>query len=56
MKKELDLKNFHQQLIITGMIGLVEDEGYTPHEVFELLEEMKKQTFHALSDISRGEG
>lgn len=53
---KVDLNNFHQQLIITGLTGMVEDEGKTPHEAFEILESIKKDTFHALAQIHRGEG
>lgn len=45
--------NFNLQLIVTGMTGLV-DEGYSPREVFELLDATKQNTFHALSEIGSG--
>lgn len=41
------------QMIVAGMARLVEDEGYTPHQVFELMTAAKQNTFHALSDIHR---
>ncbi|CAM3778379.1 hypothetical protein [Alkalicoccus chagannorensis] len=53
-KPKVDLDNWNQQLIITGMTGLVKDEGYTPREVFMLLDEIEKDTFHALSEIRKG--
>lgn len=49
---KLDIKNFNHQLIVTGMTNLV-DEGASPREVMELLEDIKKQTFHALMEIAR---
>jgi hypothetical protein len=49
---KLDIKNFNHQLIITGMTNLV-DEGVSPREVMGLLEDIKKQTFHALMEISK---
>lgn len=52
-KKELEI-NFNLQLIVAGMTGLV-DEGYTPHEVFELMETTKKNTYHALAELKRSE-
>ncbi len=42
------------QLIIAGMVGLVEDEGHSPHEVFDLLNAAKQNTFHALAEIGSG--
>lgn len=51
--KELDLNNINVGLIITGLLGMVEDEGKTPHEAFEMLELIKNQTWHALSEIQR---
>lgn len=53
MKGKVDTNNWSQQLIIAGMANLVENEGYTPHEVFELLDEIKQNTFHALSEIKK---
>jgi hypothetical protein len=50
---KLDLNNINQQLIVVGMAGLVEDEGLTPHEVFQLLEEIKQNTIHALIEMHR---
>lgn len=50
-RKRMDLSNFNTQLIVAGMAGLV-DEGLTPHEVFEVLEDIKQNTFHALADIN----
>lgn len=41
------------QMVVVGMTMLVEDEGYTPHQVFELMTAAKQNTFHALSDIHR---
>ncbi|MFL0365355.1 hypothetical protein ACH0BF_20315 [Pseudobacillus sp. 179-B 2D1 NHS] len=53
---KLDLNNINVGFVITGMIGMVEDDGLSPREVFMLLDEIKKQTFHALTDIKNGEG
>ncbi|WP_200416300.1 hypothetical protein [Virgibacillus salexigens] len=52
-KKELD-NNLNLQLIIAGMTGLV-DQGYSPREVFKLMDTAKQNTFHALSEMSRGD-
>lgn len=47
----IDLNNHHIQLIVAAMAGMVEEEGMTPREVFERLEEIKSQTYFALMDI-----
>ncbi|WP_342537312.1 hypothetical protein [Sporosarcina sp. FSL K6-3508] len=43
------------QLMITGLARLVEEEGYTPHEAIGMLHEVGRNTFHALTEIKRGE-
>lgn len=50
--KRFDINNFNQQLIITGMIGLI-DDGLTFHEMVSVLEEIKNQTFPAMLELSR---
>lgn len=50
-RKRMDITNFNTKLIIAGMTGLV-DDGLTPHEVFEVLEDIKQNIFHALAEIS----
>ncbi len=51
-KEKVD-KSFNLQLIVTGLAGLVKDEGYTPYEAFELLRETKHNTFYALAEMKR---
>lgn len=48
---KFNLNNINHGLIVTGMLQMVEDEGLTPHEVFDVLEDIKRQTWHALSEI-----
>lgn len=55
-KKELDLSNINVSFVITGLLGMVEDEGMTPHEAFEMLEVIKRNTWHALADIKNEKG
>ncbi|WP_419893239.1 hypothetical protein [Oceanobacillus kimchii] len=43
------------QLIVAGLAGLIDHEGYTFHEVMDLLEETKRNTFPALMEMSREE-
>ena len=54
-KVKFDTNNFNQQLIIAGMVGLI-DEGLNFHEMVEVLEQIKNQTFPAMLQIARGEG
>lgn len=51
MMATIDLNNRHNQLIVAAMAGMVEEEGMTPREVLERLEEIKSQTYFALMDI-----
>lgn len=53
-RKRMDINKISNKLIIAGLAGMVEDEGLTPHEAFEVLEDIKQKVFHALGDI-RGE-
>ncbi|MBE5087568.1 hypothetical protein IGI03_05835 [Bacillus thuringiensis] len=54
MKKvEFNENSFGQQLIITGLARLVEEEGLTPHESFEVLRLIQNNTFHALADLHK---
>lgn len=41
------------KMIVAGLAGLVDDEGYTASEALELLEATKNNTFHALADMQR---
>ena len=47
-KSKLDMKNINVGFVNTGLLGKVEDEGMTPREAFELLDEIKRQTYSAL--------
>lgn len=55
-KPKVDLNNLNVGFVITGLIGMVEDDGLTPREAFILLDEIKSQTWHALMDIKNGKG
>ncbi|OFC94625.1 MULTISPECIES: hypothetical protein [Bacillus cereus group] len=52
-KVEFNQDSFGQQLIITGLARLVEEEGLTPHEAFDVLRLIQNNTFHALADIHK---
>lgn len=53
-KPNLDLNNINVGFVITGLLGMVEDDGLTPHEAFELLDLIKSQIWHALTEIKNG--
>lgn len=55
-KPEFDLNNINVGFVITGLVGMVEDDGLTPREAFQLLDEIKNQTWSALTDIKNGKG
>ncbi len=55
-KPKLDLNNLNVGFVITGLVGMVEDDGLTPREAFILLDEIKRETWHALTDIKNGKG
>lgn len=44
-----------EMFIIVGLTELVEKHGYTPHQAFDILDDIKQKTWHALSEIYRGE-
>lgn len=48
---KLDIKNLNVGFIITGLMGLVEDDGLSPREAFEMLDLIKQQTWGALMEI-----
>lgn len=49
---KVDINNFNQQLIIAGMVGLI-DDGLSFHEMMQVVEEIKRQTFPAMMELSR---
>lgn len=53
MKKYLDQSLLSYQMVIAGLVGMIDDDGLTVHEVFEVLEDIKREVFPALAEISR---
>lgn len=53
-KPDLDMNNINVGFVITGLLGMVEDDGLTPREAFMLLDEIKRQTWSALTEIKNG--
>lgn len=43
-------------MIINGLIGLVENEGCSPHEAFQIMSRLKGEMFNTLCEMQRGEG
>lgn len=52
IKHRMDMKKRSHQIIVAAMADMV-DEGLTVHEVFDVLEDIKNQTFPALAELSR---
>jgi len=50
-KTKFNLSRYDHQLVAGILTILVEDFGYSPHEVFELLEDVKNQMWHALNEL-----
>ena len=48
-------KSVGKSFITVGLTKLVEEEGCTPHEAYEILDKMKSDLFFALGQIHRGE-
>ncbi|BFH71227.1 hypothetical protein J27TS7_34220 [Paenibacillus dendritiformis] len=51
-KEKFNPDRLNHQLIVAGLCGMVEDEGLTPHQTLEVLEDIKRQTFNALMQIA----
>jgi len=45
-----------KMMIVVGLTELVENEGCSPHEAFQIMSRLKGEVFHALCEIQRGEG
>lgn len=55
-KVKMEDSKLGTKFVVTGLLTMVEDEGFTPHEAMEILEDIKNQTFFALSDIHKTKG
>ena len=49
----MNLNNLNHQLVVAGLTGMVDEDGLTPHEALEVLEDIKYNIFHALAEIRR---
>lgn len=53
MKKRMHDSKLGTSFVVTGLLHMVEDEGLTPHQAFEIVEDIKQQTFFALAEAHR---
>lgn len=51
--KRMDLTRLADQMIVSGLSWLVEKDGLSPIEAFDVLEDIKRNTFHSLNQIKR---
>lgn len=56
MKKVMADSKEGAAFVVTGLLHMVEDEGFTEREAMEILEDIKKETYFALRDIRLGRG
>jgi hypothetical protein len=52
-KTKLDMNNPHHQVLVSVMATFVDDYGYSPRELFALMDHAKNQTWSALSEIAQ---
>ena len=53
MKTKLDLDNSNVRLVIMSLVGMIKHDGLTVNEAFEVLDEIKNATWHALTEIKK---
>lgn len=53
VETKLNLENNHHRVLISIMATFVEDYGYHPRELFELMDYAKKQMFHGLLEMHK---
>lgn len=51
-KTILDLNNPHHKLLVGTLAMFVDDFGYSPRELFQLMEDVKRNTWHAFQEIA----
>ncbi|PZX07929.1 hypothetical protein C7437_1011051 [Psychrobacillus insolitus] len=52
-KTKLDLNDKHHQLLIATLSAFINDFGYSPREMYELLENTRRQTFNTFMEMHR---
>lgn len=53
MRKTMNDSKLGTPFVVTGLLHMVEDEGFTPHEAMEILDDIKNQTYFTLMDIHK---
>lgn len=51
VETKLNTQNPHHQLLVSLFATFVEDYGYHPRELYELIDNTKSQTYFALLEI-----
>lgn len=51
-KTKLDIDNPHHQILVGTLTMFIEDFGYNPIELYELIDDCKKQLWLGLREIS----
>lgn len=49
-KKKFDPTIVSHQFLLAGMIGMIDDTDVTPHQVFEIMEDAKRQLWSAMQE------
>lgn len=52
-KTKLDVADHQHQLLISVMATFVDDYGYTPRELYQLMNHAQNQLWPALAEIAR---
>ena len=45
-----------KMMIMEGLTSLVENEGCSPHEAFQIMSRLKGEMFNTLCEMQKGEG
>lgn len=52
-RKKLDQNNDFHMHIVGCLANMVMEDGLTPHEAFEVLDDIKQKTFFSLGEIEK---
>lgn len=53
MSKKFDPSKMSHQMVVAGLVGMIDDDGLTFHEAMEVMEDIKREVFPALVEMSR---
>ncbi|WP_100373104.1 hypothetical protein [Bacillus sp. FJAT-45037] len=54
-KKRMSLSNPYHAHIVGCLANMVDEDGLTPQEEFEVLDDIIQNTFHTLSQLKKGD-